>query len=163
MAHFPMTRVPGTLDSAQNDGHQAFQVTTSTWSIDIWSGRKQQITIYIYIKKNNSRNQNLQGSTMGGGQGSTIISRTHSRTLENKTPRGEPILDTSYLRVFKKYIYIYDFWNHGPREVHHMHQSCSRWDSKRSTMLVGQKVYNGGTDVFRPLKNHPCRVTYSRP
>ena len=39
-----MTRVPGTLDSAQNDGHQAFQVTTSTWSIDIWSGRKQQIT-----------------------------------------------------------------------------------------------------------------------
>ena len=39
------------------------------------------------IKKNNSRNQNLQGSTMGGGQGSTIISRTHSRTLEF-TPRG---------------------------------------------------------------------------
>ena len=50
------------------------------------------------IKKNNSRNQNLQGSTMGGGQGSTIISRTHSRTLEF-TPRGVPILDTSYLRV----------------------------------------------------------------
>ena len=90
-----MTRVPGTLDSAQNDGHQAFQVTTSTWSIDIWSGRKQQITT---SKKNNSRNQNLQGSTMGGGQGSTIISRTHSRTLEF-TPRGVPILDTSYLRV----------------------------------------------------------------
>ena len=89
-----MTRVPGTLDSAQNDGHQAFQVTTSTWSIDIWSGRKQQITT---SKKNNSRNQNLQGSTMGGGQ-VTIISRTHSRTLEF-TPRGVPILDTSYLRV----------------------------------------------------------------
>ena len=40
---------------------------------------------------------------MGGGQGSTIISRTHSRTLEF-TPRGVPILDTSYLRVSKKHI-----------------------------------------------------------
>ena len=36
---------------------------------------------------------------MGGGQGSTIISCTHFRTLEF-TPRGVPILDTSYLRVF---------------------------------------------------------------
>ena len=129
------------------------------------------------IKKNNSRNQNLQGSTMGGGQGSTIISRTHSRTLEF-TPRGVPILDTSYLRVcFFPIIFLscsqqgchrwiskkHDFWNHGPREVLVLHQSCSRRDSKRSTMLVGQKVYNGGTDVFRPLESHPCRVTYSRP
>ena len=30
-----MTKIPGTLDSAQNDGHQAFQVPTSTWSINI--------------------------------------------------------------------------------------------------------------------------------
>ena len=50
------------------------------------------------IKKNNSRNQNLQGSTMGGGQGSTMISATHVRTPEF-TPRGVPILDPSYLRV----------------------------------------------------------------
>ena len=129
------------------------------------------------IKKNNSRNQNLQGSTMGGGQGSTIISRTHSRTLEF-TPRGgthsrhfvlegmffpHHFLSCSQQGCHRWISKKHDFWNHGPREVHHMHQSCSRRDSKRSTMLVGQKVYNGGTDVFRPLESHPCRVTYSRP
>ena len=35
MARFPMTEIPGTLDSAKNDGHQAFHVHTSIWSVNI--------------------------------------------------------------------------------------------------------------------------------
>ena len=46
-----MTKIPGTLDSAQNDGHQAFQVPTSTWSIKIRNARKWQITITTLKKK----------------------------------------------------------------------------------------------------------------
>ena len=99
MADFPMTRIPGC------SGH--FGQCPKRWAPGfpgiyfhmIHRYLKWSETTNYNIKKNNFRNQNLQGSTIGGGQGSTIISRTHSRTLEI-TPRGVPILDTSCLRVY---------------------------------------------------------------
>ena len=61
-----MTKIPDTLDSAQNDGHQAFQLITYFHMIHKYL-KCAEVANYN-IKKNNSRNQNLQGSTMGGSE-----------------------------------------------------------------------------------------------
>ena len=78
----------GTLSNDQNSGH--FGQCQKRWAPGFPGTYFHMIRKYLKlaevanynIKKGNSRNQNLRGSTMGGGQRSRIELEPHSRTLE---------------------------------------------------------------------------------